>query len=354
MIGAVPDEEFEHYFSRFRRDSVLLHRPYPPHTAPRTNSKFGGLPRLPARFEWPRTPSGIPLHFLAQIDCADIGFGTRLPERGVLFFFGRDDEEQVWNQIRDETASPFDNCRVLYALDAFAATPPREAPPDLPAIGGSYPGQTWREYLRKGEAGPSIHVEWPIEPVRMDSWPDALFSELEMGLEPRPTPFVRLFRRTPPAPTWQEVEDRQRRYAESLERRRAKAYNEATGGEPFAFQREPNSDSEAGRAIFAYAAEGPEAYPQHWIAIHYAARALLHWPAGMLGTDPEILSLLVSHAVDWLRRSKEAGLDEPVSEEVRREFRTWLTSLRPTAQETPLYFSAAKLVFQSMIATIRA
>lgn len=333
---------------------MLLRRPYPPHTARRTNSKFGGLPRLPKQLEWPRTPSGIALHFLAQIDCADIGFGTCLPERGVLFFFGHDDEDQVWNQIWDETASPFDDCRVLYALNAFAATPTREAPPDLRPIGGSYPGRAWQEFLRDGEPGPSIHVEWPIEPVRMDSWPDALFSKAEEGLRPQPALLTRLFRPQPAAPTWQELEARDRLYSEKLDRHRAKAYAKATGEQPRVFQLDPNSDSAAGRAIFAHAAEGPEAYPQHWIAIHYAARALLHRPANVLGTDPAVQSLLVSHAEDWLRRSDEAGLDELVSEEVRREFRTWLASLRRTAQATPLYFSPANLVFQSMIATIRA
>jgi len=272
----------------------------------------------------------------------------------VLFFFGRDDEEQVWNQIRDETASPFDDSRVLHALDAFAATPTREAPGDLRPIGGSYPGRAWREYLRDGEPGPNIHVEWPIEPVRMDSWPDALFPEAEKSLSPPPTFLARLLRPHPTAQTWQEVEARNQRYAESLERHRAKAYAEATGEQPHVFEDDPNGESAAGRAIFAHAAEGPEAYPQHWIAIHYAARALLHRPAGVLGAEPAVLAPLVSTAESWLRRSEEAGLDEPVSEEVRGEFRTWLTSLRRTAQETPLYFSAAKLVFQSMIATIRA
>lgn len=155
-------------FRCHRRDAVLLHRPYPPHAGPAGNSKFGGLPRLPIHYEWPRTSDGIPLHFLAQIDCADIDFATPLPDRGVLFFFGRDDDEQIWNFRPPVT----DDCRVIHASDASAATKPRAAPADLPPIGGFYARPAWREFLREGEPGPNVHVEWPIRPLRMDSWPD--------------------------------------------------------------------------------------------------------------------------------------------------------------------------------------
>lgn len=115
------EESFDGLFRRYRRAAVLLHHPYPPHTARRTNSKFGGLPTLPAGVEWPRTSDGTPLHFFAQVDCADIGFRTKLPRRGVLFFFGRDGDEQSW--LSDD---PADDARVLYTLDSAAT--PREAP----------------------------------------------------------------------------------------------------------------------------------------------------------------------------------------------------------------------------------
>ena len=69
----------EKLFRQYRREAVLLHRTWPPHAGPPTNSHFGGLPKLPEKYEWPRTSSGTPLHFLAQIDCADIRFKTPLP-----------------------------------------------------------------------------------------------------------------------------------------------------------------------------------------------------------------------------------------------------------------------------------
>jgi hypothetical protein len=163
--GAI-DRIINRLLNRYRGDAVLLHRPYPPHIAARTNSKLGGLPRLPEYYEWPRTPNGLPLHFLAQIDRADIGLGSPLPPRGVLFFFRRNDEEQIWRADRPEDA-----CRVLYVQDAFAATPQHAAPADLPAIGGYYPPPFARPFLHPGEAGPNIHVEWPIQPLGFDSWP---------------------------------------------------------------------------------------------------------------------------------------------------------------------------------------
>ncbi len=69
----------ESLFDRYRREAVLLHRPYPLHAGPRTNSQFGGLPRLPVQYEWPRTSNGVPLHFMAQVDCATSRSRRRCP-----------------------------------------------------------------------------------------------------------------------------------------------------------------------------------------------------------------------------------------------------------------------------------
>lgn len=153
------ESDIDAYFAQFRRDAILLHRPYPPHDGPPTNSKFGGLPRLPADYAWPRDKNNAPLHFLAQIDCADIKVATPLPDRGVLFFFGRDDDEQIW----DADNAPGRSTSVIYALDAFARTPLRDHPSDLGPIGGTYfRAKAWQNLLLKDEDGPRVHVEWPI------------------------------------------------------------------------------------------------------------------------------------------------------------------------------------------------
>lgn len=60
-------------------------------------SKLGGLPLLPAGFEWPRNKDR-PLDFLLQIDCREVSPldpYNLLPRSGLLTFF-YDLEEQPW------------------------------------------------------------------------------------------------------------------------------------------------------------------------------------------------------------------------------------------------------------------
>lgn len=354
MSDAASDTSFDHVFRRYRRDAVLLHRPYPPYAGRRTNSKFGGLPNLPAHYHWPRTPAGTPLHFLAQIDCADITFPTPLPERGVLFFFGRDDEEQVWDE-----EDPAGNCRVLYALDAFAATPPREVPADLPPIGGICPRPMWYEYLRSHERPAlNVHIGWPIQPLPIDTWPGvppgeadpkflslAVYARHLLGLRPRPQRV-----------TSQEAEARRQRYTERHEQLRAKAFTTATGEQPELDWEYYDRVRRAEEAVFFHADHGPEAYPQYWITIHYAARAVLRQPIMMAygRGDREVrMAQAVSTAEEWLRRSNEVGLQEPVSEEDRAAFRAWLMSVPPRRENSPPHF-ASQIVFLSLVPTIRA
>jgi hypothetical protein len=339
------DESFEHLFRRYRRDGILLHYPYPPHTARRTNSKFGGLPTLPAHLDWPRAADGTPLHHFAQIDCADIPVPSRLPARGVLFFFARDDAERDWRHT-----GPADSCRVLYSADS--GTTPREAPDDLPPVGGyNWPGEALREFLHGDEDGPNVHVEWPIQPLPIDTWPDDLH-QMPGESDPRSISFIEyglhLLGRPPKRPTWQEAEARSRRYKDRRNQLRAEAFAKATG-ERREFYDNASRGWRAGRAIFSHAEHGPEAYPQHWIAIHYAVRALLHRPA-IVGSG----AAAVPAAEEWLRRSNEIGLEEVVSEEDRGAFRTWLTSLDRSYDESPLGSGAGDLVFRSLLATIRA
>ena len=349
------DASFDDVFRRYRRDAVLLHRLYPPHMGRPTNSKFGGLPNLPAHYDWPRTPVGMPLHFLAQIDCADIAFPTPLPERGVLFFFGRDDEEQYW-----PAEDPAGNCRVLYALDGGASTPLREVPADLPPIGGFYPRSMWRDYLRRGEhnTGPNVHVGWPIQPLPIDTWPDVPPAEPDpkvlslaamvrhaLGLKPQQH-----------GQTWQEAEALRRRYTERHQQLRANAFTAATGEPSELDPDDSDREHRAARTVFFHADKGPEAYPQYWITIHYAARAVLRLPIMMVSGagDRELRQIQVlAAAEEWLRRSNEVGLDEPVSEADRGAFRAWLTS-GPRRAEDSAPSCATAVVFRSLIPTIRA
>lgn len=301
-------DEADALFRRYRREAVLLHRPWPPHAGPPTNSRCGGLPRLPESLVWPRTARGTPLHFMAQIDCADIRFTTPLPERGVLFFFGRGDPH-AW------TAAPpaADHCRVLYALDATARTPPRQPPADLPPPGSP-------------RTGLNVHSAWPVVPLPFDSFPSE--SALPVAGEGD-------------GQAWPEIgADVRGAYEARLPARRAAALVAATGAEPPAGAR---TWRDAGDAIFGFAASGPHSFPERWGHVHHLARAILDRPLfHALGEEKP--GERVAEAERWLARSREASLEDAVAEDDRQVLRRWVASLDD-------YHG---LVFQGAAGTIRS
>lgn len=70
-------------------------------------SKLGGLPDLPAGWQWPQW-KGLPQSFLAQIRLAEVqrfrqqGIGAALPERGLLWFFYDAQQETYGDQPADQ------------------------------------------------------------------------------------------------------------------------------------------------------------------------------------------------------------------------------------------------------------
>jgi hypothetical protein len=69
--------------------AIALFRPFPPTPSGfQRRSHFGGLPDLPAGCEWPRHELLGPLHFLAQVDFAELTHNIAdLPQEGTLLFF---------------------------------------------------------------------------------------------------------------------------------------------------------------------------------------------------------------------------------------------------------------------------
>lgn len=164
------EELVDGVLERFRTTSIMLHRPYPPTSSLALRSRLGGLPQLPEDVDWPmmeRADGSTPLHFLAQIDCAEMPeIGSGLPTTGMLFFFADDADEQLWDD--GEQGECY---RVVYALEVPQDQPCRPAPDGLPPIRGEsrYSGLP---DLLPGEPGPSVHTAWPVIGLRMDSWPD--------------------------------------------------------------------------------------------------------------------------------------------------------------------------------------
>jgi uncharacterized protein YwqG len=99
-------------------------------------SKLGGRPTLPADIDWPRQgQTGMPLHFLSQIDLSSLpttplynapGAPT-LPKRGLLFFFADMVEEMLWG----ENGGPLAATRVIFVKEAGLERAP---PDDTPGI----------------------------------------------------------------------------------------------------------------------------------------------------------------------------------------------------------------------------
>lgn len=110
-------------------------------------SWFGGAPRLGGA-EWPRTKTGQPLHFVAQVDLAEIAAKTGktpLPKQGSLAFFVGG------------------NGAVIYAPDHMNE-PPTEPPAgmaDLTTVGGD---PAWPFDLK----GRALFPFWSIDVARLD------------------------------------------------------------------------------------------------------------------------------------------------------------------------------------------
>lgn len=168
------EAELEAYFHKHRKTGIVLQRIYPPTAFPRVRSRLGGLPQLPQAFEWPLGVSygeSTPMHFLAQIDCAELPIiESSMPTQGMLFFFAVNEEEQIW-----DTDAPQERVRVLYAPHVPEDEPERQAPEQLRPILGVFATHspfTGPGWLLPGESGPCLHVQWPLVARRMETWPD--------------------------------------------------------------------------------------------------------------------------------------------------------------------------------------
>lgn len=341
---------------RYRSPAILLHRSYPPQGI-QGLSFFGGLPTLPDGYEWPRTSGGVPLHFFGQINCADVEWQTLLPTRGVLFFFGRNDLEQLWGE-----GAPEDDCRVLYAPDGGSADLPSPMPDDHPPIGWNsglhtsppeplsewdyYPPLISKEIMLEGDAPRKLHVKWPIRPMAMDSFPDISgLPEMEQDFdidqwrrqfnrERKVRKFLRLFFpwiKSYPNSIGSSPEQRVRdRYEEILPVSRARAFEIATEQKTYEDKGIPFEAQEARRMV------NDDTYPQRWIFIHFFARAALcrYRSSEAFGdmssaSEEQIEKVRAEEQLDsearaWLERSYALPLDAIPDDDVRREFRGWI------------------------------
>lgn len=155
--GSLTPEEITALISDRAQDSILLNRIWPPGTPATGRSWLGGLPCLPPDMDWPRNrETDLPLHFLAQVDCADLPIlngKSPLPRDGLLLFFSDLDEERL-----SEAHA------VIHVPKAKASVPPRPLPDDLPEIdhSGGKPTRT--------SSGQRNFQKWPVVPTAVKIW----------------------------------------------------------------------------------------------------------------------------------------------------------------------------------------
>ena len=152
---------------------------------PEVNSHLGGRPSLPPGTPWPRNgQTGQPLHFLAQVDCAElprVETDTPLPEDGTLLFFAGLDEEMVWEGPNDPGAGTDgdDFTRVLY-IPAEAATGAKAAlPVDMPDIGHPM-GKSTGTYA---EVGVKTRPRWPVTGHVMRAYPIEEYGPMRIAMD---------------------------------------------------------------------------------------------------------------------------------------------------------------------------
>lgn len=291
--------ELDEFLWSQRKPGILLRRPYPPVHLPRVRSRQGGLPTLPASIDWPYGENygqRMAMHFLAQIDCAELPrMDARLPSEGMLFFFAVNAEEQIW-----DTEQPDKSIRVHYVANVPYDTPLREPPVDIEPILGAEPNDRypWPDWRLPGEPGPTVLPAWPLRASRMDTWPDYE----SLNGEP---PAVGEYYERPVA-----------------ELRVGSVVGAA--GVPTEIDWLPQWEVPVGAGkAFPRAHLGlDDAFPQAGVIVDRIARAVgRHRTSGRGVAHPG------DDVLGWVQRAAEIGWDQAPSDNDRSEFRSWLLAL---------------------------
>jgi hypothetical protein len=141
--------------------SVILRRQVPVRFDEPVRSWLGGLPQMPAGMDWPRTKDGAPMHFLAQIACADLPPGMwsgRGPRDGWLLAFV-DTYALMGGDGEDGAVS---------VLHIPALGPERQPPDDMGCVRhamADYIG--WTSPIRRPGV-PKMWRRWPVDIVVQD------------------------------------------------------------------------------------------------------------------------------------------------------------------------------------------
>lgn len=133
--------------------SLILKRQIPIRFDEEPRSWLGGLPMMPKGMKWPRDAAGDPLHFIAQIACADIPLGLWNglgPRKGWLLLFmqfhkfedeATDGAVQILHtaELGIEHAPPNDLASVRHAMSDSIGLYTPEIRPGVPKLWRKWP-----------------------------------------------------------------------------------------------------------------------------------------------------------------------------------------------------------------------
>lgn len=288
------------------KQAIVLRQIFPP-DAPGARSFYGGVPQVPTLFNWPRSlHSGLPLHFLLQVDCAAIAPEARLglmPPAGALLFFA--------DLARTPSPETGIEGKVLW-LDETDDTAWGEVDPpdDLPPAHGDDAASVWPWARDAGDA-PQVLPRWPFVPILIGLTAAA-------SVESRPLQ------------TWPEGPAT------------ADALLAAQGAPVAVFALSPNDFNTGQDGLLHRPWAG---FPHDWLAVQTlsamlareAARAArlhdrTHWPELSAEDRHALLTRIESECDEWheLARTKAAFAD--VTEPVRQAFWEWFSDYAPLAR----------------------
>ncbi|KUR70521.1 hypothetical protein AQZ52_17105 [Novosphingobium fuchskuhlense] len=283
------------------RQAIVLRQHFPPHRAPAGGSSarswFGGSPVLPGAAEWPINPAtGKPLHFLLQLDLADVppeaGLGL-LPTEGALAVF------------LDLDWGPGEAFRVFHAVGyAGTAWHALDVPEGLAMAYGDEAALVWPWALTPAN-GTQVLPRWPFAP-RPIAVPES------------------------EAPGWPHR-------AET-----ARALLEVQGPDPIAPALGPEDFQGADGQGFEPAWYG---YPQDWLSVQIAAAALVHeadraqrtvlhdpYPGLDEAERAAQLKTVREEAQAWFDHALNNPALAPLGPPVRKAFWDWLSTHRALAE----------------------
>lgn len=141
-------------------------------------NKLGGVPYMPADFEYPKGKSGIfeerPLRLLAQLNFEKLPHIENFPEKGILQFFCSDDEEDCTYGLDFDNAVSQNGFRVIYHENIIADESrlmPKESMPTFTDNLGNFPFKG--EFLLEAEAAEMCPVsasDYHFENAVLEQW----------------------------------------------------------------------------------------------------------------------------------------------------------------------------------------